>query len=156
MLNLLKKVYCNLVRILNNWLAPLWDIAARAYLFRSFFYSGMVSFNRFLEGKWETTVFLYTHEHPVPFLKPEIAAVVSTAAELTLPILLLLGFASRFCAAGLLVMSIVIELTYMQATQHYLWMFLASSLMLKGAGTISLDHLLCAKFCKTVSRPGKS
>jgi putative oxidoreductase len=149
MIEKLKKSYCCLVTLANNWLAPLWDLAARAYLFRAFFYSGMISFNRFLTGEWETTVFLYTYEHPVPLLKPEIAAVVSTAAELALPLLLLIGFASRFCAAGLLVMSLLIEFTYMHSLQHYLWMFLASSLMLKGAGRFSLDSFLVKRYCKS-------
>jgi putative oxidoreductase len=149
MIEKLKKVYCCLVQLSNKWLAPLWDLAARAYLFKAFFYSGLISFNRFLAGEWDITVFLYTHEHPVPFLKPEIAAVVSTTAELALPTLLLLGLASRFCAAGLLVMSVVIEFTYMHHLQHYLWMFLASSLMLKGAGKFSLDSLLAKRYCQT-------
>lgn len=122
--------------------APLFDLAARLYLANAFFKSGMIRLGDLVNGNFDNQIFLFELEHPVPGLSPEIAAYGATAGEIILPILLVLGLFGRFAAAGLLVMTLIIELTYIHAPEHILWAFLAASILIRGPGFLSVDHLL--------------
>ena len=122
--------------------SPLFDLGARLYLAWAFFKSGMLRFNDWWNGSFDNQVFLFELEHPVPGIDPEIAAYMSTTGEIVLPILLAFGLFSRFGAAGLLIMTAVIEFTYIHATDHILWAFLAGMIFIKGPGMLSIDHFL--------------
>jgi len=122
--------------------APLWDLAARVYLGWVFFKSGMLRFKDWLNGSFDNQVFLFDLEHPVPGLPAELAAYVTTVGELILPILLIIGLFGRVGAVGLLIMTLVIEFTYIHATDHILWMFLAAAIFIRGPGMLSVDHFL--------------
>lgn len=78
-------------------------------------------------------------------LAPHIAANLSNAAEHIFPILLVLGLATRFSAASLLVMTMVIQIFVFPDAWwpvHSLWVALALVLLTRGAGLFSLDALL--------------
>lgn len=122
--------------------APLFDLAARLYLAHDFFRSGLTRWKDFINGNFDNQIFLFELEHPVPGLSPELAAYASLAGELILPILLALGLFGRVAAAGLLIMALIIEFTYLHSVQHILWMFLAAMILIKGPGRFSLDTLL--------------
>jgi putative oxidoreductase len=122
--------------------SPLFDLSARFYVGWAFLKSGLNRFGSFTNGTWEDQVFLFTEEHPVPGIPGEVAAVLGTGGELMLPVLLVLGLFGRFAAAGLLIMTAIIEFTYIHATDHILWAFLLGMIFIKGAGPLSLDHLL--------------
>jgi putative oxidoreductase len=66
---------------------------------------------------------LFTDEYKVPILPPEIAAYMATAVELTAPVLLWLGLATRLGAAAMLGMTLVIQtFVYPQSyPTHLLW-----------------------------------
>ncbi|MCI5060135.1 MAG: DoxX family protein [Alphaproteobacteria bacterium] len=132
-------------KIANCVGSPLFDLLARAYVGLIFFKSGQSRFDSFLNGTWEDQIFLFSEEHPVPGIPGEIAAVMATGGELILPVLLVLGLFGRFAAAGLLVMTATIEFTYLHSTDHILWAFLLGMIFIKGAGKLSLDHLLIRK-----------
>lgn len=101
-------------------------------------------------GSWfaikDSTIELFRTEYAgVPLLPPEIAATLANAAEHVLPVLLLIGFCTRFASLGLLGMTMVIQLfVYPEAwwPEHSLWVGLALVLIARGAGLISLDQLL--------------
>ena len=88
----------------------------------------------------------------MPFLPASIAAPVTTAGELGLAILLAVGLAGRFSAAGLLIMTIVIQWVVGQTPQglengianpvHYYWMLIFGLLIVVGPGKLSLDRLI--------------
>ena len=78
----------------------------------------------------------------MPGLDASLAAPITTIAELALPVLVGLGLFSRFGAAGLFVMALVIQLTYQENFQHILWMALAASIFIKGPGPLSVDNLM--------------
>jgi len=127
----------------SNFASPLLDLAARAYLFYAFFWlSGLNRFSDWWNGNFDTQLFLFELEHPVPGLSPEFAAYSATAGELILPLLVLFGLFARFGAAGLLIMTAVIEFTYIHATDHVLWAFLAGMIFIKGPGILSVDYWL--------------
>src|SRR5690606_29616155 len=77
-------------------LRPLAALAARVYVAQVFFLAGLTKVR-----DWDTTLLLFTEEYQVPLLSPPVAAVMGTAGELVLPVLLLLGLAGRFAALGL-------------------------------------------------------
>ncbi len=66
------------------------------------------------------------------------------SAEIALPILLLLGLATRFAALGLLVMTSVIQLVFPDGWTnfHLYWAALALAVMALGAGPLSLDYFV--------------
>lgn len=102
------------------------------------------------EGTWlqmsDTTVFLFQEEYGMPF--PEITGLLATYAEHFFPILLVLGLATRFGAAGLLGMTLVIQFfVYPEAwwSVHIIWVALALVLITRGGGLLSLDKLVGGK-----------
>ncbi len=135
-------------RMLDKYIAPLFDLAARVYLANAFFSAGLTRLRDWTTGNFSTQIFLFTEEHPVPGIPADIAAYMTMAGELVLPVLVALGLFARFGALGLLVMAVTIELTYIHSFQHVLWGFLAASIFIRGPGKLSLDHLISARCCK--------
>jgi putative oxidoreductase len=133
---------------LSQWLSFLQSPAlwvARIYVAYVFFASGLTKLR-----DWETTVALFTDEYKVPFLSPATAAFMGTAGELALPVLLLVGLASRFAALGLTVVNIVAVIALQEIApaalqQHILWGTLLAGVAIFGAGAVSVDHWLTAK-----------
>jgi putative oxidoreductase len=95
-------------------------------------------------ANWDTTLSLFSDEYQLPLLPPEIAAYTATTVELTTPVLLLLGLFTRPAAFVLLGMTAVIEIfVYPQAwPTHIQWAAMLTVLLCRGAGALSIDHLL--------------
>ncbi len=99
----------------------------------------------------DSAVALFSDEYKLPWISPELAAHAAAAAENLLPILLLIGLATRLSALGLLVMTFVIQfLVYPEAwwTVHAYWAALLLTLILRGPGQLSIDHLLLRRLLK--------
>ena len=99
----------------------------------------------------ESTYWLFADEYAFPF--PEFMTMAATFAEILLPILLVFGFGGRIAALGLFIMTIIIELTYMHAADHIVWLMVTAILFTAGSGRISVDHFIrkcyfCEKGCK--------
>lgn len=92
----------------------------------------------------ENAVYLFQEEYRLPLTDPIVAAHLAAAAEHALPVLLLLGLFSRFAAAGLLAMTLVIQfLVYPDGwPTHGVWAVSLLFVLVKGAGRWSIDHLL--------------
>ena len=90
------------------------------------------------------TFALFKDIYNVPLIPPDVAAYMATIAEHAFPVLLWLGLLTRFGAAGLLFMALVIQaFVFPEAyLTHGLWAIALLFLMVNGAGIISLDHLL--------------
>ena len=79
---------------------------------------------------------------PVP---PVLGAYLLSAAEIILPIMLVLGLGTRIAALGLLVMTALIQIYVTpQAlwTLHIYWAAILLVLLTRGAGQISIDHII--------------
>ena len=131
-----------------NVLQPLALLVARLYVGWVFFAAGLTKIE-----DWETTLWLFEEEYSVPFLPFELAAVMGTAGELILPILLFLGLTSRLSALGLSIVNIVAvvsleDIAPAAMTLHVLWGALLAQLVVFGAGVLSVDHLVRAKTAK--------
>ncbi len=87
---------------------------------------------------------LFRDEYRLPLLPPEWGAVLAAFGEHLLPLLLLVGLATRLSAAGLLAMTLVIQLLVYPGAYptHGTWAALLLWLMLRGPGALSLDHWL--------------
>lgn len=98
----------------------------------------------------DSAVDLFREEYKLPFLSPEIAAPLAAFGEHFLPILLLLGIATRFSALGLLVMTLTIQIfVYPDAyPTHGTWAAVLLYLIAKGPGKISIDHLIARRYFK--------
>lgn len=132
-------------RLLTRWLdslQPLAALLARLYIAQVFFLSGLTKLR-----DWETTVALFTDEYKVPLLPPAPAAVMGTAGELALPVLLVLGLGGRFSPLGLFVVNAVAvvslsEIAPAALQQHVFWGSLLAGLAVYGLGPWSLDRWL--------------
>ena len=124
---------------------PLAQLAARLYVGQAFFLSGLTKIR-----SWDTTLALFADEYQVPLLPPHVAAVLGTAGELVLPVLLALGLAGRFAAAGLFVVNAVAVASLMEIApaalqQHVFWGSLLVGLVLWGPGRLSLDRWIAPR-----------
>jgi putative oxidoreductase len=112
-----------------------------------FWRSGVLKWDGFLQLS-DTAVDLFTDEFmlhlpggPYPFPAPTVVAFLSGCGEITLPILLVFGFATRFAALGLLVMTAIVELTVPDGWPiHITWAAMALSIMAWGPGRFSVDY----------------
>jgi putative oxidoreductase len=132
-----------LCRALGRVPLPLVELAMRAGVAGVFFKSGLAKI-----ASWEPTVSLFELEYQVPLLPPEFAATLAAATELSCPVLILLGLFARLGAAALLGMTLVIQLfVYPENwSEHLLWASILAYVLTRGAGAISLDRLLAARF----------
>jgi putative oxidoreductase len=94
-------------------------------------------------ANWQTTLYQFATDYPLPFLPPVPAAYLAVAIELTTPVLLVFGLLTR-AAAVLLGMTAVIEIfVYPQAwPTHIQWAAMLLVLLARGPGKISLDWLV--------------
>lgn len=99
-------------------------------------------------ASWDTTIALFTDEYRLPLLPPEWAAHLAASIELTAPVLLVLGLATRPAAAVLLGMTTVIEVfVYPQAwPTHIQWAAMLLVLLARGAGSLSLDAWIARRW----------
>ncbi len=120
-------------------------LAARCYVAWVFFASGLTKIR-----DWETTVALFTDEYKVPLLPPAIAAFMGTAGELVLPVLLVIGLATRFSALGLFVVNAVAVIALQEIApaawqQHMLWGALLAGVAVFGGGKWALEQRIVAR-----------
>jgi putative oxidoreductase len=99
-------------------------------------------------ANWDTAVALFADEYKVPLLPPELAAYLAVSVELSTPVLLVLGLATRAAALVLLGMTAVIEIfVYPQAwPTHLQWAAMLLVLLCRGAGAVSMDHWVRRRF----------
>ena len=95
---------------------------------------------------------LFRDEFKLPL--PELAAPLAAVAEHLLPLLLLVGLATRFSALGLLGMTAVIQLfVYPDAyPTHGVWAALLLYLIALGPGALSIDHALARRYASPGAR----
>ena len=130
--------------IIPEWLIAL---ACRLGIAAVFFLSARTKVEGLITLKSETFT-LFTYEYHVPLLPPDIAAYLATYAEHLFSILLVLGLLTRVSAAGLIGMTLVIQLfVYPDAwPTHGTWAACFLVLMVQGPGKVSLDHWIAKRF----------
>ena len=132
------KLYFSATAFASNNLFPLLVFFMRFWMAKIFWYSGLTKID-----SWQSTVYLFQYEYAVPIIPAELAAAMATATELSAPILLLLGFMTRLAAIPMLIMTAVIQFTYLDLIVHLYWAILLGTIILYGPGKYSIDHLFC-------------
>ncbi len=131
-------------------LAPAAQLMLRIALAVPFFRSGLTKWDG-IGRISDSAIYLFTEEFKLhvfgaqfPYPLPVVMAWASGIAEILLPVLLVLGFATRWAALGLLLMTGIIQLTIPDgwANFHLPWAAMALALVAWGAGPMSLDRLL--------------
>ena len=130
-------------------LPSLVQLVLRFALAVPFWKSGILKWDGFLRLS-DTAVTLFTDEFmlhlpggPYPFPAPAVMAFLSGCAEITFPVLLVLGLATRFAALGLLFMTLIVELTVPDGWPvHITWAAMALAIIAWGPGRVSLDFLI--------------
>jgi putative oxidoreductase len=146
------------LRSIIRWLAVAAQIVAppllRIALAVPFFKSGLTKWTGFLtlspaaeflfEEEFKLHIFGQAYNFPIP----DALALIDSVAEIVLPVLLVVGVATRFSALGLLVMTGVIQLVVPEgwANFHLPWASLAVAIIALGPGRLSLDHLIARQW----------
>jgi putative oxidoreductase len=115
------------------------QLAGRIGVGATFFKAGLLKYN-----SWEFTVKLFEDEYRVPLLDPAVAARIAMIQELTIPILLFLGLATRIATVPLLGMIAVIQIfVYPNAyNDHLVWGAILVLVLTRGPGVFSVDYLI--------------
>lgn len=124
---------------LGRFPLPLLQLMFRVAVAAVFFKSGLTKI-----ASWELTLQLFQEEYAVPLLPVPLAATLATAMELSMPVLLALGLFARVAALPLLGMTMVIQLLVYPENwaEHLMWASLLLFIATRGAGALSLDHLI--------------
>ena len=127
-------------------LAPAIDFAIRLWVANVFWKSGQTKI-----ATWDSTLYLFEYEYAVPLLSTQAAAVIGTGIELAMPVLLVVGLATRLSATVLFVFNIAAVLSFpainiWDATDHQIWGLLLLVTILHGPGRISIDHFLKRRY----------
>jgi putative oxidoreductase len=147
------------VDLLNRIPASAVALTARIGIGSTFWLSGQTKVEGFVldpiglhaEFGWphvsEGALELFRTEYALPLLPPELAANLAAFSEHLFPLLLVLGLGTRFAALALLGMTAVIEVfVYPDAwPTHAVWAACLLYLVARGAGVLSLDHLLARR-----------
>ena len=138
--NIPKTQFLKVAKILERFFLPLVLFFVRLKMASIFWYSGLTKIE-----DWPSTLYLFGNEYKVPLIPPELAAYMSTCVELTTPMLLVLGFMTRFAVIPMLAMTAVIQFTYLNSQEHVYWALLLGILLCQGPGKLSIDYIIRRK-----------
>ena len=95
----------------------------------------------------DSAVYLFENEYRLPLIDPWLAAHLAAFAEHVFPVLLVVGFTSRFSALALLAMTLVIEIfVYPDAwPTHGTWAACLLFIAARGPGLFSIDALIARR-----------
>src|SRR5205823_9581177 len=144
--NALREITGLLARVAHVLVTPLLRIALAVPFFKSGLtkWDGLLSLSPAAVFLFEDEFKLHIFGQAYDFPLPTAVAFFDGVAEIVLPVLLVIGLATRFSALGLLVMTGVIQLVVPEgwANFHLPWAALAVAIIALGPGTLSLDHLI--------------
>ena len=129
-----------------EWIRPAFVLAVRVYVAWVFFKSGLVKIQ-----SWDSTVMLFEYEYSVPLLSAYWAALLGTIAELTFPVLLVLGLGGRVTTMGLFIFNAIAMSSYPDISpagtqQHLLWGFMILTLFFYSMDKLSVDYWIRRRF----------
>jgi putative oxidoreductase len=137
-------------QLLGRFPASLTQLVLRIAVALPFWRSGQTKWTGWFELS-DSAVYLFEEEFRIHVLGRELAyplphatAFASGVAEIVLPVMLVLGFGTRFAALGVLSMTALIQLTVPDGweTYHLPWAAMALAVMTYGPGRLAIDPLL--------------
>lgn len=147
MMDKLLEIYQLLVTKMRCYFTPILLLFTRLWVANIFLKSGYLKITT-----WDSTLYLFEEEYQVPVIPWEVAAYIGTAAELILPIFMILGLLTRPMAAVLFIFNITAVISYPVLWEggfydHQLWGMMILMNVVWGAGALSADHWLKKRFC---------
>jgi putative oxidoreductase len=114
----------------------------RLWLAKVFFMAGLTKIQ-----SWDTTLMLFEYEYSVPLISSVLAAWMATAAELVIPVLLVVGLLTRLNVVALFILNIVAAISYADLSfagekDHIIWGLMMMVLFFYGPGKLALDRWL--------------
>jgi len=96
----------------------------------------------------DSALSLFQEEYALPLIPPAWAATLAAIAEHVLPVLILIGLATRLSALGLLGMTLVIQLFVYPGAYptHGVWATVLLYLIAKGPGKLSIDAWIAGRY----------
>ncbi len=115
------------------------QLAFRFSIASVFWHSGMTKI-----ANWDITIALFRDEYMVPVLPPQLAATMAACVELSCPVLLVLGLATRLATLPMLGMTFVIEVFVYpeQWIEHLMWASILLFILTRGPGPLSVDRFI--------------
>tara|TARA_B110000285_G_C14884759_1_gene495639 strand:- start:13 stop:450 length:438 start_codon:yes stop_codon:yes gene_type:complete len=116
-------------------------LALRVWVAWVFINAGLIKFNN-----WGSTLFLFEYEYQVPLIPWQVAAYLGTAAEIILPVFVVIGLITRPMVFALFVFNIVAVISYPAIWEsrffdHQLWGLMMLVVVLYGPGHWSADRV---------------
>lgn len=146
-----KALYCRFDKAASN-LQSLATLAMRLVMARLFLKSGMLKAQDFGNA---VDLFEYEYFEGIPHGLAIAAAAMATLGETLLPVMLIVGFMTRFASFGLLIMTaIILVFVYPLWTKmglslwwndHAWWTIVLFAILAFGGGKFSLDAMLSKK-----------
>lgn len=129
-------------RALNRIPLSLLQLLMRVGVGSVFFNAGLLKYR-----SWELTLLLFRDEYKVPLFDPALLARMATFNELAFSTLLFLGLATRLATLPFLGMIVVIQVfVYPSAwVEHLVWTSILLFLLTRGAGALSVDHVIARR-----------
>jgi putative oxidoreductase len=136
----ISNIYQYITNFLENYFLQFYMLFIRIWMAKIFWYSALTKIS-----SWQSTLFLFENVYKVPMISPDIAAYLATTFELSCSVLLAFGLLSRIATLPLLVMTAVIQFTYLKLIDHSYWAMLLSMIFFYGPGKISIDYFIKKK-----------
>jgi putative oxidoreductase len=136
----LKLPYSPLIQPVQEQLSTITLLVCRVWVAYVFFNAGITKIST-----WESTLFLFEYEYQVPLLPWKLAAYLGTAAELILPVFILLGLFTRPMAIALFAFNAIAVISYPLLWEkgyydHQFWGVMILNLVIWGGGKLSVDY----------------
>lgn len=137
------------VSFLGRFPVSITQLALRITVALPFWRSGLTKWTDWFELS-DGALYMFEEEFRIhlfgqsyAYWPPQAWAYAAGAAEIILPILLVLGLGTRFAALGIFVMTGFIQLTIPEGWDpyHLPWAVMALAVMTHGPGKLSVDHL---------------
>jgi putative oxidoreductase len=148
MMNLVHRIEGLMTKCVPDWLV---SFVLRLGVAVPFWKSGLTKWDGFgvlsetpiLLFENEFVLHILGREYSYPF--PTLMAYASSIAEIVLPILVVLGLFTRFAAIGLMLMTLIIQLTFPEGWPiHMTWAAMALGVIYLGGSKLSVDRLFKA------------
>lgn len=141
------ELYLSTVDKMQIYFIPVLLLFTRFWVASVFLKSGYLKLTT-----WDSTLYLFEEEYQVPLVPWELAAYLGTAAEIILPIFMILGLLTRPIASALFIFNIIAVISYPVLWDngfydHQLWGLMILINIVWGAGALSADHYLKKRFC---------
>ena len=101
------ELYQSAVEKMLSYFAPILLLFTRLWVASIFLKSGYLKITT-----WDSTLYLFEEEYQVPIIPWEMAAYLGTAAELIIPIFMILGLLTRPMAVALFAVNVTAVVSY--------------------------------------------